>query len=1322
MKKINCIINVVLVYIFLISTNLFAQQQNIPIGLDDLPLLSKEDSAGLANLPILTMPEWMQGSNAKTLPEWVDNSTEIYWRPVFAQEQYECGQASGIGLGFAYEINRMRDVAGTEPENQYATHFTWNFGNGGNGWYGVSYFHSFEIVKWEGTPNVEVYGGMTAGGPDRWLSGYDNYYHLMHNRISEVYQIQLSTEEGINTLKNWIHNHLEGADDGGVANFYTNAPGGMPTLPAGTPEAGKYVVTGWTSANHGLTICGYHDSIRWDYNNDGQYTNNIDLNNDGIITPRDWEIGGLKFANTYSGGPSFGNNGFCYMMYKSCADPYGGGGIWNNAAHVLYAKTNVEPQLTAKFTLTYDCRDRIRIQMGMSTNENANSPDYVLGFPMFNFQAGCNYMQGGTLPENKTIEIGLDITPFLNMMDPGTPARYFLLVQEQDPEGWGNGEVNSFSVIDYTNGIEEVLSDQFNVPIVADGLTKLWVNHSVSYDPVFITNDTIPKATVYEPYSLQLEADGGTAPYLWDFDMNFVETPFTQPFPMVTQEQLSPSNANTGYVTKQLGFTFPFYGQDFDEVRVHVDGYITFEDFLTWPYQIYDFLKWAKNKYISPFQADLRLYADDNMWYQGDENSATFRWHTSVNGYENTSELNFAVQLFKNGDIAFYYGDVNDYPEMEWLSGIASGNTKFYQFSEVHNDENIPSSLKLDFEANQYPKGFTVSRYGEFAGTATETYDDLEVRFLVTDENNISSSKKLLFSTDGSNYLVVKNFIVNSGDDDVIEFGETVNLTVQIESLGLVNIYGAQMAINCTDEFLSLIDSTEVLGDFSPGEIKEFTSAFTFDVSNFVPDEHSIDLNTFIEDSSGDDWSSHIYLTAFAPEINALNLEVVDGENGGLDPGETADIIITLFNSGGADAYEILAELTSSDPYIVINNSSALLPEINPGSTGEVVFNVTASDEVPVGYVLEFDLNIQANNDYNNLDQVYIICGLLNEGFETANFVAYPWLFGGDAEWIIDDIELWEGSYSAKSGDIEDNETSSMELELYVLGTGEISFYKKVSSEANYDYLHFYIDGVDMDSWAGEQDWTQQSYPVGQGIHTFKWAFEKDYSVSNGSDCAWIDYILFPPFGDTDPQLLLDPESILVTLNENTMAYDTVHILNEGSGPLFYTMEIVDTTGNPVEWLSIESSFGGLNPGGQDDIAIGFDASQLEAGLYNAEIIITDHMENEYLVVCWLYLDLATGISEQNHDIFIGNNPNPFDQTTSIWFEQNEPSTVTLEVYNYYGKKVKTILSSEIMNPGKHNVVWNATTDAGVRVSNGIYFYRIKMNEKSFTGKMILMD
>lgn len=115
----------------------------------------------------------------------------------------------------------------------------------------------------------------------------------------------------------------------------------------------------------------------------------------------------------------------------------------------------------------------------------------------------------------------------------------------------------------------------------------------------------------------------------------------------------------------------------------------------------------------------------------------------------------------------------------------------------------------------------------------------------------------------------------------------------------------------------------------------------------------------------------------------------------------------------------------------------------------------------------------------------------------------------GDANWFRDNTIAYEGSYSLRSGNINDNQSSVVQFTRTVTD-GYISFYYKVSSEENYDFLKFYIDGNEQGSWSGEVDWSQASYAVTAGNHTFKWEYSKDGSVSNGADCSWIDYIEIP--------------------------------------------------------------------------------------------------------------------------------------------------------------------------------------------------------------------
>ena len=248
--------------------------------------LTVQDSLYLISLPKLKLPESYRG---KELPPTHDNSTNQYFRPIFSQESHpNCMQSSRIAYAFTYEIDRLRNAPADLPENQYTTHFSWNFFN--NIWYGVNYLHTHEVLKRNGTPNLIDYDGFYTGGSGRWMTGYDKYHRTMQNRLDEVYTIDVSTEEGLLTLKHWLYDHLEESPIGGVANFIACSPWNYMPLPEGTPEAGKKVIAGFCpEALHGMTIVGWNDSIRIDYNGDTRYTTDMDITGDGVIDLQDWD-------------------------------------------------------------------------------------------------------------------------------------------------------------------------------------------------------------------------------------------------------------------------------------------------------------------------------------------------------------------------------------------------------------------------------------------------------------------------------------------------------------------------------------------------------------------------------------------------------------------------------------------------------------------------------------------------------------------------------------------------------------------------------------------------------------------------------------------------------------------------------------------------------------------------------------------------------------------------------------------------------------------------------------------------------------------------
>ncbi len=85
------------------------------------------------------------------------------------------------------------------------------------------------------------------------------------------------------------------------------------------------------------------------------------------------------------------------------------------------------------------------------------------------------------------------------------------------------------------------------------------------------------------------------------------------------------------------------------------------------------------------------------------------------------------------------------------------------------------------------------------------------------------------------------------------------------------------------------------------------------------------------------------------------------------------------------------------------------------------------------------------------------------------------------------------------------------------------------------------------------------------------------------------------------------------------------------------------------------------------------------------------------------------------------NYPNPFNPTTNINYVLPEAGNIKLVVYDLLGNKVRTLVSNE-MKPGHYRAVWNATNEMGLKVSSGVYFYRLMSNNKVIdTRKMVLM-
>lgn len=451
----------------------------------------------------------------------------------------------------------------------------------------------------------------------------------------------------------------------------------------------------------------------------------------------------------------------------------------------------------------------------------------------------------------------------------------------------------------------------------------------------------------------------------------------------------------------------------------------------------------------------------------------------------------------------------------------ASLTTGTMQFDVTITSEGMPAkglTAALIMDGILYGKGISDNN-----GLASVTLDPLitvpgEAQLVISGYNCLPAYYPIVFISGNSPYVVYHSheLIDTEGNNNgQADYGETITLSLTMQNIGLSDASNVSVTIACNSPYVTITDDNEIYGLIvAQGTVT--SDGFGFIVSPDIPDNQLIEFS-IVAEAEGVSWSSSFQITALAPEISAGPALVSDinGNNNGVpDPGETISMGITILNNGGSASLPVTGTLTCDNALVNTGQNTAGPQIVVPGS--QIVFDFTdisVSPAIPVGTPLIFTLSLTVNNPPQTvLQQDYVfVAGQIIEDFESGSFLNHPWVNGGNASWSIANNDPFEGSYSARSGLVGNNQKSELSVSYNVMAADSISFYLKVSSETDYDFLKFYVDETVRGQWSGEKDWMRAGFSVTPGTHIFKWVYAKDISVTSGTDAAWIDYIVFPP-------------------------------------------------------------------------------------------------------------------------------------------------------------------------------------------------------------------
>lgn len=433
--------------------------------------------------------------------------------------------------------------------------------------------------------------------------------------------------------------------------------------------------------------------------------------------------------------------------------------------------------------------------------------------------------------------------------------------------------------------------------------------------------------------------------------------------------------------------------------------------------------------------------------------------------------------------------------------------------------------------------------------------------------------------------------------------GAYVTPTVALKNVGIETAENINVVLSTESEYVELVGTTATVPSLAPDQVYPIADAFSFNTDVNIPNNTKVRF--FVTCTAGDDtWEGKFDLTFGAPEFAITNIS-----NTELAPGGNGTITFDIANNGGADAENAVLEVYTSSSDLTLAANSFDLGNIATGTSINFPVDVTVNSGVEIGSIYEVNYLVTAGH-YSTSGSYIITVGNIVETFETGDFSLYDWQFSGSTNWTIVNEGAYAGTYCAQSGSINHSQQTDLILTIDILADGEISFYKKVSSESGWDKLFFYIDNQEKGNWSGNEAWGQVSYPVTTGTHTFKWSYQKDGSVSNGSDCAWVDDIQFPPTNVilslapvTDLQANVNGNDVNLTWNapEGATAYliyrngeevgnqastSFMDIVNDG----VYSYSVVATDGNgrysAPEYVSVSVGTVGVEENTLESVSI----------------------------------------------------------------------------------------------------------------------------------------
>jgi hypothetical protein len=343
-------------------------------------------------------------------------------------------------------------------------------------------------------------------------------------------------------------------------------------------------------------------------------------------------------------------------------------------------------------------------------------------------------------------------------------------------------------------------------------------------------------------------------------------------------------------------------------------------------------------------------------------------------------------------------------------------------------------------------------------------------------------------------------------DDGILSNGEEASFSITLVNNSIGASSAGELVVESMGKNMTILEDHTALPSVAPKDTIILNNAFPFLVTDSLVDLSKVQL--FFSRTADKTYNSFYHsLQLHSSNLYVSSFSVSDDSggngNGILEPGEEIQLTLEIENKGSFKSDSIRLEISDlEEAFTKRQILNAMSLESGEVKSYESTVIIPESFE-DVGFKI---IPLLLGDGHFTHDTLYLFVGKYVEDFSNDTLKGDLWK---RMDWHRDTAEYLSGPASLKSADITHGESSIFSTSVHVFEPDSITFSYKVSSELKYDLLKFMVDGTEIESWSGIQDWSKFSCMLDVGMHELQWIYEKDINTDGGEDAAWVDDIIF---------------------------------------------------------------------------------------------------------------------------------------------------------------------------------------------------------------------